>query len=392
MEAFVAAVARNSDAITQDPNALEIAQAVFDAFASRRSSGGLARQELLDACAGVCDERTFDSRFELFKKLKLLIPGVAKAHEERYLFNPYGAAGILVFDRISSAGGVDELLALLDRTRLAISRGTATPEQVSAALTRARGMLVIAADYLLMLVRTRSLEMMIAERHQHQHPALMSDVHAVTELVRLRFSEMDALTYTVVLEAQRYLDARTRFVERLLEEGARAEDFGVLHHEQYLAVAREASTRHLAQALERFVFDPVDLQLSTATIAMEVDRLHPPAPKTPKPPRPADATFGDDPFQALIDREHRRGDIAADEAQLLLGAGSEVDLSEEMAARGWPGAARLLVSMLRATGAGRQFDLKFGDSLRVNPTGKVTYISPVRLIRRADSTDKPVDD
>ncbi|MBX7267507.1 hypothetical protein KIF24_16710 [Micromonospora sp. Llam7] len=392
LEAFVAAVARNSDAVAQDPNVLDIAAAVFEAFASRRSSGGLSRQDLLDACAGVCDERSFDSRFELFKKLKLLIPGVAKAHEDRYLFNPYGAAGILVFDRVSSTGGVDELLALLDRTRLAISRGTATAEQVSAALTWARGMLVVAADYLLMLVRTRSLEMMIAERHQHQHPSLMTDVKAVTELVRLKYTEMDPLAYTVILEAQRYLDARTQFVDRILEEGARAEDFGVLHHEQYLAVARDGSAELLSKALERFVFDPVDLPLSTATIALEVDQLRPPAPKAPQPPRPDNARTRDDPFRALVEREDRRVSIASDEAEVLLGAESMVDISDEMSARGWPGAARLLVSMVRATGPGRPFALEFGDSLRVDPTGQVTYLSPVRLKRTPHAAVETVDE
>lgn len=41
LEAFVAAVARNSDVIAPDPSVLEVAEAVFTAFSSRRSSGGL---------------------------------------------------------------------------------------------------------------------------------------------------------------------------------------------------------------------------------------------------------------------------------------------------------------------------------------------------------------
>ncbi len=66
---------------------------------------------------GVCDAAQFDVRFELFCRLDMLEPVYEKAHQQRYVFNPTSAAGIMVFDRLAANGGVDELVTLLDRTR-----------------------------------------------------------------------------------------------------------------------------------------------------------------------------------------------------------------------------------------------------------------------------------
>ncbi|MEY9928583.1 hypothetical protein ABH926_003222 [Catenulispora sp. GP43] len=381
-EAFVAPIAKGGEAVVQDPELFRVAEAVFDAFANKSSTGGLTKRDLFDACSAICDEQQFNQRFDVFKSLNLLIPAISKKHEDRYLFNPYGAAGILVFDRVVTEGGVDEMMTLLDRTRAAIHRGTATVDQVRGALARARGMLVVAADYLLTLVRTRSLDIMIAERHQHEHPSLLTDVRAVTGQVSLRFPELDRFAYLVVVEVQRYLAARADFVERLLEEGARAENFGVLHHEKYLTAARESTVVQLSEPLARVVVDPPDPMPNPAAIVAQVEQLRPKESETPRPPRPHNPPPDTDPFQSLIDRERKRSDLARALAEVLLAGTDEADLTDELAAAGWPGAARLLLSALHASGSEDDFDVEFRDEFRVESDAAVTYLTPVLLRRR----------
>jgi hypothetical protein len=381
-EAFVASIAARSDAVSPDPIVDEIAEAVFNAFATRNSSQGLTKGEIWAACAGVCDEQRFHQRFETFKDLGMLLPAFDKKNEGRHLLHPNAPAGLLVFQRIASEGGVDEILSLLDRTRAAIRRGQATSDQVETALWQARNMLRIAADYLLLLVKRRSIEVMVAERHQHRHPHLLEDVRAVTALVNERFPHLDRMAYEVTVEAQRYLGARTDFVERLLEEGARAEDFGLLGHEQYMTAAREAPPEALAAALSGFVFDPPYPRLTPEGIVRELENLTPSPGERAKPARPATTAAEDDPFAAMRERERRRAELATEQAEVLLSGSDTVDLTALFLGRGWPGAAVLLVRLLHACATEPRFEIVMNDGLRVDPGASVTYLSQVELRMR----------
>lgn len=383
-EAFVAPIAGRSDAVSPDPKVDEIAEAVFNAFATRNSSQGLTKGEIWVACAGVCDEQRFHQRFETFKDLGMLLPAFDKKNEGRHLLHPNAPAGLLVFQRIASAGGVDEILSLLDRTKAAIRRGQATSEQVETALWQARGVLRIAADYLLLLVKRRSIEVMVAERHQHRHTHLIDDVRAVTGLVNEQFPHLDQMAYEVTVEAQRYLGARTDFVERLLEEGARAEDFGLLGHEQYMTAAREASPEALAEALSGFVFDPPYPRLNPERIVRELEGLTPDPGERAKPVRPITTASTDDPFAAMRERERRRSELARAQAEVLLSGGDTIDLTALLLERGWPGAAVLLVRLLHACVADPRFEIVMRDGLRVDPRAAVTYLSQVELRTRAE--------
>ncbi|MFI6814477.1 hypothetical protein ACIBG7_18850 [Nonomuraea sp. NPDC050328] len=390
-ESFVAPVAARSDAISPDPQVDVISEAVFNVFAARDSAQGLTRGEIWAACAGVCDEQRFDQRYETFKDLGMLIPAFDKKNEGRHLLHPNAPVGLVVFQRIASEGGIDEVLSLLDRTGAAIRRGDATSDQVASALWKARGMLGIAANYLLLLVRRRSIEVMVAERHQHRHPHLIEDVRAVTLLVNERFPHLDPMAYEVTVEAQRYLGVRTDFVERLLEEGARAEDFGLLRHEQYLTAARGSSLEALAEALSGFVFDPPHPRLNPETIVRELDSLTPAPPERAKPARPSTAVEGDDPFAAMQERERRRSELAKAQAEVLLSRQSEVDLTVLFLERGWPGAAGLLVRLLHACATDPKFEIVMRDVLRVDPAASVTYLSQVvlRLSEELDDQGEP---
>jgi hypothetical protein len=138
LAAFFAPVAADAGAVTDDLVSLDLADGIYQAFGDLDADGGLTRSELAAACADLCDQATFDSRFELFCRMGMLLPVRDKAHQIRYVFNPTSAAALLVFERLVEAGGVQEILTLLDRTRDGLHSGMISQAQVAANLTRAR--------------------------------------------------------------------------------------------------------------------------------------------------------------------------------------------------------------------------------------------------------------
>lgn len=182
--AFVAPVAADAGSVTQDPVSLDVADAVYEAFGDLDADGGLYRSDLAHACRDVCDQATFDHRFELFCRLGMLQPIRDKAHQVRYVFNPTSAAALLVYERLANAGGVQEILTLLDRTRTGIRSGAVSEQQVAANLTQARRAFAVYADHLTRLVRASPLEELVAERRHHgDAKTLLADARDVVGLV-----------------------------------------------------------------------------------------------------------------------------------------------------------------------------------------------------------------
>lgn len=66
LHAFTAPVSRDRGAIVDDPDLIEVAQAVYAAFGDERVTEGLTRGQIASACQGACDETTFNRRFEVF--------------------------------------------------------------------------------------------------------------------------------------------------------------------------------------------------------------------------------------------------------------------------------------------------------------------------------------
>src|SRR5258708_4115926 len=131
---------------------------VYTAFGDSGSPDGLTRAELAVACADVVPQRIFESWFELFVGMGLLQRSRDKRYEHRYVFNPTSGAALLVFDRLSEIGGVQEIVMLLDRIRDALRNGFASQAVVERMLTKARRELSINADHLRHLVRSRAFE------------------------------------------------------------------------------------------------------------------------------------------------------------------------------------------------------------------------------------------
>lgn len=366
-------------------------RAIYGAFGDMEASGGLTRAQLSHACRHVTDESSFQSRFDLFCRLGMLLPHFDKLHQQRYVFNPTSAAGILVFDRLAERGGVDELVTLLDRTRADLASGAATAQAVRASLRQAQRMMTISADHLLRMVSSSPLSELVAQRGHHRHASLMDDVFELTEQVRDAFPELDAEAYRLVVETQRYVGAREQFVGRLLDEGAAARDFSLLDPEEYLEAARTASIEELAEVFATTVFDPPDPWLDPAVVADGVLRFRPRTSTRRRPPRPADPATGPDPMDRVEERAEAARTRRARAAELHLQGATETDLTSRLRAAGWPAAATMLVELIGAhADPDLPFEIEMSDELLVEPEAPVTYLTPVSLRRMAPAS--PVTD
>lgn len=396
-EALVAPVAANVGAIVDDAEMLEIARAVYEAFGDREASGGLTRAQLAEACRGVCDDSAFQSRFDLFCNLGMLQPQFDKSHQQRYVFNPTSAAGLLVFERLEEHGGVDELVTLLDRTRADLASGTATREQVQASLRQAQRMMTVSADHLLRMVTSSPLSELVTQRKHHRHASLMDDVVELNQQVRDVFPDLDPDAYRLVVETQRYVNAREQFVGRLLDEGAASRDFSLLDPEEYVEAARTAALDDLADVFADTVFDPPNPWLDPAVIAEGISEFRPRSVPRRRPPRPVDPAPGPDPVQRVEERADAARRRRQRAAELHLQGGTEVDMTSRLRAHGWPGAATTLVELLEIDAdPDLPFRLSMSDELLVEPDAPVTHLTPVTVYRTAEpvnaSDDEPIAD
>lgn len=388
--AFVAPVAADAGAVVDDPLGLEIAKAVYGAFGDRAAGRGLTHTELLDACTSICSESEFESRFQVFVKLRMLEPVREKAHQARYVFNPSSVAALMVFDRLAEAGGVQEIQTLLDRTFEGLRSGTATSEQVASSLVGARRGLAVCADYLARLVDHASFEELVAERRHHRSAkVLLARARDVVEQATTRFSLLVPDAEELVREAVRYSAAEQAFIDRLLDVAGTRRDFSMLDPEQYLTAALTAPKEALSAAFAGTVFDPGEVQLDADQLVTAVDTFRPRKPYR-RPPRPPALPPGPDPLVLAKDRAaqaKRRRMLTAE--QQLQGV-DEVDLTGLIRSGRWPYGARVAVDALQVSHDPDQpYETELSEALLVDPEGPVSHVSPLTLRRTSSPAEKP---
>jgi hypothetical protein len=347
LSAFVAPVAADVGAISKDPATLLVAEAVYAAFGDSGSPEGLTRAELAAACADVVPPRIFESRLGLFVDMGLLQRSRDKQYEHRYVFNPTSGAALLVFDRLSEVGGVQEIVMLLDRIRDALQQGFADQAAVERMLTKARRELSINADHLLHLVRSRAFEQLIAERRHHQAgDHLLEDARGVVQLAAERFPQLARAGALLIADALRYSAAVNEFVARLFDRAQATRDFSMLLPEQYRTAALRSPLDKLAEVFGHVVFDPPSLLLPPEQLLATV-REYQPTPVHRRPPRPADLAPGPDPVELARERAAAIRTRRWSAMQLLLQGAAESELTGPLRAS-WPGTVRVVVDALIA--------------------------------------------
>jgi len=387
LAAMAAPIAADAGAVIDDEELLNVARAVCDAFSHDDAVGGLTRSEIAVRVDGACTSAALESRLGVFVRLELLRPILDKKHQQRYVLAPAGLVGVLIVDRFSKRGGVEELLNLLDRTASALARHEADVPAVSAALESCRAMFAVFANELSRLVATAPLNELLDERRFHDDSNFMSRVGDLQRLVTDQFPALDPAAYKLLLEAQRYVGAVEDLLGRVLDEGGEARNFSLLDPEEYLEAARTATVEQLAAAAADVAFDRALPWVDAGAVIEAVETYRPRRMlrvRPPEPPAPSD----EDPvaqMQARTDQATRRRVLAAES---LLGGTDARDLTDTLRGAGWPAAAQTLAELLGLDGLPEQpYRVELGDALYVDADGLVTYASPVRLERRGSSNE-----
>lgn len=391
VNAFVAPVANESDAVAQDPLVLAVAEAVYEAFGDLDADGGLTRSELATACARSVPVQAFDSRFDLFVSMGLLRRNREKPHQRRYVLNPTSVAALLVYERLREVGGVQEILALLDRTRQELLTGKITRETLVNRMTRARRGLSIFAGHLQHLVRARPWEELLAERSHHRSTdELLAEAKELVTVVADRFSDLVGLGSRLIGEALRYSAAVNEFCDRLLEQAGARRDFSMLLPEQYLSAALNSSMDELATPFARTVFDPPSLVVTPEQIFRAVDD-HQPRPPRHRPPRPPAMPPGPDPVALARNRVNAERVRLTAETELHLQGGAEVDLTSRIRGASWRGAARMVADVLKAhADPSVPVAVLLSEAIIVDSAGPVSHVTPMTL-RRASGPEIVAD-
>jgi hypothetical protein len=378
LTALAAPIAIDAGSIIDDEELLDVARAVCAAFSHDDAAGGLTKAEIAARVNGACDPATLDSRLGVFLRSEMLRPVYDKKHQQRYVLAPAALVGILIFDRVSERGGVEELLSLLDRTKSALERHEADAPAVAAALESCRAMFAVFANELNRLVTGATLPELLAERRFHDDRDFIERVAELQRLVTDDFPALDPAAYKLLLEAQRYIAAVEDLLNRVLDEGGDATNLQLLDPEEYLTAARNATLDELAIVAAEIVFDPAAPWVDAGDVLDAVESYRPRRVVRTRPPEPAGDPTRDpiEEMRAAAERATRRRALRA---EALLDGAPDADVTDQLRAAGWPGAGRMLADLLTLAHTEQPYTVTLGDALHVDPDGPLTYISPVHI-------------
>lgn len=388
LNAFVAPVAHQADAVAKDPLVIQVAESVYQAFGDHGTDCGLTRSELASACSKSVPMDIFDSRFDLFVSMGLLRRNGDKPHQTRYVINPVSIAALLVYGRLREVGGIEEIMALLDRTRQELTSGKITHDVLTERLVRARRGLSIFTGHLLYLVHTRPWEELVAERSQHRSAdALLGEAKELVAAVNSRFPELSAMGTRLVDEALRYSDAINQFCDRLIDQASAKRDFSMLMPEQYLSAALSCDMNALAIPFARTVFDPPRVMVTPEQVIGAVEEYRPP-PVQRRPPRPPTLPPAQDPIEEVRRRAAAERVAIEAQAELHLKGNDEADLTRRIRSAAWRDAARMVTDTLAAhADAVVPFRTELSEALIIDSTGRVSHVTPMTLRRVARTID-----
>lgn len=385
VRAFVAPVAANAGAVDDDPAALDIADAVYDAFADLDAAQGLTRAQLLDRCKHACPDLTeLNNRLDLFARMGML--QLVKAHQQRYQFNPTSAAALMVFERLAEDGGVQEIITVLDRTRGALSDGSATHGQVRDALVKLRRAFAVNAAHLERLAANRPLvEVMQERRHHRASDRLLKDAEELIRLVIARFPDLAAASNRLILDATRYNEAVQVVITRLLDEASTHRDFSMLDAEQYRTAAVTADRHALARPFNAVMFDPPSPPLDADAVITAIDQVRPRTVRR-RPPRPEAAPAGPDPVEAARERAEKVRRRRESVLERGLDGEQSADVTTTVRMAGWPGAGKLVADLLAADAdPNLPYGVTLSTAVLVHAEGTVTHVTPVMIHRAGDT-------
>ncbi|MFC5288901.1 hypothetical protein ACFPM7_17760 [Actinokineospora guangxiensis] len=386
LRSFVAPIARDMKVVIDDPRALKMARDMSEVFADHAGLTGMTKADVEHALSGRgnVDHALFESRFDLFVRMGLIKPFLEKKQQSRYVLDPSGMVGLLVFERLGTRGGVEEMLLLLDRTRWLIETGEADRATLAKHLKRCRQLLSVYTASLARLIGTASISELMDEHRNHDPRKVQHDVHVLNRLVTDRFArdfELGELAFQLVKAELAYRHQVLSAVDRVLDQGGASLDFSVLTPEQYLSAALDASLEELSGVAGQLVVDPPSAWLDPGSVVDALDEFRPRRRQPSRPPEPTGGADAD-PIGTMQQQHERMARQRRLAIESHLGDADSIDLTATLREMGWPAAAVELVELLGVSADPTQpFTVSLGEQALIDVESPVTYLHPVTLHR-----------
>jgi hypothetical protein len=385
--AFAAPLTSNAGAVISDPQLVGLAVEVVGVFADHPSHRGLTFAQIGNALRrrGARQAASaVSARLEHLHREGFLEPYLPKVYQGRYVIRPAGLVGALASQRVAEHGGIDEMLLLLDRTRVALNMPNPDPVRVLKHLNACRhGLMVFAMDLQRRVATGTSAELIQAGR-QHDHSGYTKQVADLNDLITFRFSGRFDLEEAgaALIEAEQFYRSQVRLaIEKVLAQGGASLNFDVLTPREYEDAAVGADLAQLAAVGTGLIADAPPAYVDVTAMLNALDQYQP-QPRGHVRPAVVQAIATDpDPIAAWERaaeeaRRHRRLGLEA-----MLAGESEIDLTTAMQSS-WDAAVRLIVDAIALDSDPQEpFVLDIARLLLVDAQAPVSYLHPARLIR-----------
>ncbi|WP_067832550.1 hypothetical protein [Actinomadura kijaniata] len=366
-----AALARDSGAVVDDPELVDVAETLLAAFADAGEEG-LTREQMRYVCRRYPAE-VFDNRLRVLKGLGAVREVFPKPNQLRYRASFTSVVGLMFVRRMMLDGGQSEMHRLLALEQLNVADPRMTAEQ---ARDGAEG---LARAFRLWSVELITLTNGTIEELREQAPKLWGTEEILRRAERLhgailrRWPELDRTCTDLRAAIYAYGDASRRAAARLSDSAGTTRNLTLLPPETWRTFARTASREELAAVLDGFVFDAPAPWHEPSTVVTAVEdgpRATPPRPAPPRPSTPDPGLSGDTGSDATaVER------LRAVAEQVL--RGRDRVAVEDVLDQDWPAARRVLADLQSAhLHPGLPYRLTWSDGLAVRPGGSPTWISP----------------
>ncbi|CNF67984.1 Uncharacterised protein [Mycobacterium tuberculosis] len=366
-----AALARDSGAVVDDPELVDVAETLLAAFADA-GEDGLSREQMRYVCRRYPVE-VFENRLRVLKGLGAVREVFPKPNQLRYRASFTSVVGLMFVRRMMLDGGQSEMHRLLALEQLNAADPRMTPEQ---ARDGADG---LARAFRLWSVELVTLTNGTIEELREQAPKLWGTEEILLRAERLhgailrRWPQLDRTCTDLRAAIYAYGDASRRAAARLSDSAGTTRNLTLLPPETWRTFTRTASREELAAVLDGFVFDAAAPWHEPSAVVTAVEDGPRATPPRPAPPRPSVPDAG---LSGAIGAGTAAPERLRDIAEQILRGRDRVAV-EDVLARDWAAARRMLADLSAAhLHPGLPYRLVWSDGLAVRPEGAPTWVSP----------------
>lgn len=373
-----AALARDSGAVVEDPELVDVAETLLAAFADAGEEG-LGHEQMRYVCRRYPAE-VFENRLRVLKGLGAIREVFPKPNQLRYRASFTSVVGLMFVRRMMLDGGQSEMHRLLALEQLNVADPRMTADQARAG---AEG---LARAFRLWSVELLTLTNATIEELREQAPKLWGTSEIIERAEQLhgailrRWPALDRTCTELRAAIYAYGDASRRAAARLTDSAGTTRNLTLLPPETWRTFARTATKERLAAILDGFVFDAAAPWHDPADIVTAVDEGPRATASRPVPPRPSVPDPG-------LSSDTGRTDEAADRlraiAEQALRGRDRIELHDLLTGSGdWQSARRLFADLSSAhLHPDLPYRIVWADALEARPDGWLTHGTFERIRR-----------